>query len=527
MIPGAHPSHGASYQPSGHQHFAQVQTPVGMAWTGMDTAPLTPADPGLQMARPSRPWRMYGRIVALVVLTYFFTQSLASGVIIALEENVFFGAFCIAFSIPFLLGMMMMRRPRVILLERAVPDQNGQIIHPITSHEGSLKTPMPTRMGRHLIRDDSVLDVPTSKASWILFTITVLTVIGLAIMAAIGGSVFLLIYILFAIPAILIGFSIPVMAWWSHSTWRIGLPTRKRDAEAWLMAGMFSATPAIIINSYIFIEIVLLFSPGISYSAMEILIVSVSAPVGEEICKGLAVYFFAKRIRSPKHGFQIGFTVGLGFAIVENLQYIATASIDPASLAFTTLIRGVGSIPGHAFWTSLTGVGLGWYQLNQRTLNLHQRAQSGQQIEAPMELEKEWKIFDQKTGEEIQTVEKEITGGVQVLPSGVQVWTPIQPHQIMPPLLKVPLPKHPILGLILAIFGHAFWNGSSFAIGYWSESQGMGLAAQVILQLIWIVLLVTGVLLLGRGLMASIRDAPDGSNLDHYQAILHSATQVK
>ena len=125
---------------------------------------------------------------------------------------------------------------------------------------------------------------------------------------------------------------------------------------------------------------------------------------------------------------------------------------------------------------------------------------------------------------EIQTVEKEITGAVQVLPSGVQVWTPIQPHQIKQPLLKVPLPKHPILGLILAIFGHAFWNGSSIAIGYWSESRGMGLAAQVILQLGWICLLVAGVLLLGRGLMASIRDAPDGSNLDHYQAILHSAT---
>ncbi|MEE3082676.1 MAG: PrsW family glutamic-type intramembrane protease [Candidatus Thermoplasmatota archaeon] len=495
----------------------------------MDTAPLTPADPGLQMARPSRPWRMYGRIVALVVLTFCFVNALAGGVIVALQYDVFIGAFCIAFSIPFLLGMMMMRRPRVILLERAVPDQNGQIIHPITSHEGSLKTPMPTRMGRHLIRDDSVLDVPTSKASWILFTITVLTVIGLAIMAAIGGSVFFLIYILLAIPAILIGFSIPVMAWWSHSTWRIGLPTRKRDAEAWLMAGMFSAIPAIIINSYIFPQFVLLFSPNISLETMFILMVSVSAPVGEEICKGLAVYFFAKRIRSPKHGFQIGFTVGLGFAIVENLQYISDASIHPASLAFTTLIRGVGSIPGHAFWTSLTGVGLGWYQLNQRTLNLHQRAQSGQHIEAPMEQEKEWKIFDQRTGEEIQTVEKEITGGVQVLPSGVQVWTPIQSHQMKQnlQLIKVPLPKHPILGLILAIFGHAFWNGSSIAIGYWSESQGMGLAAQVILQLIWIVLLVTGVLLLGRGLMASIRDAPDGSNLDHYQAILHSATGHK
>jgi len=493
----------------------------------MQAAPLTPAEPGLQMARPSRPWRMYGRIVALVVLTYFFTQSLASGVIIALEENVFFGAFCIGFSIPFLLGMMMMIRPRVILLERAVPDPNGQVLHPITSHEGSLKTPMPTRMGRHLIRDDSVLDVPTSKASWILFTITVLTVIGLSIMAAIGGSVFLLIYILLAIPAILIGFSIPVMAWWSHSTWRIGLPTRKRDAEAWLMAGMLSALPAIIINSYIFIQIVLLFSPDISEDAMLILLVSISAPVGEEICKGVAVYFFAERIRSPKHGFQIGFTVGLGFAIVENLQYIANASVDPASLAFTTLIRGIGSIPGHAFWTSLTGAGLGWYLFEKRALDLHVRAQSGQRIEAPEEQQQEWKIFDPKTGHEIQTSEKEVTGAVQVLPSGVQVWTPVHPHQIQKPILKIPLPKHPLLGLILAMIGHSFWNGSSIAIGYWAESQGVSLAGQVVLIIGWMIVLVTGVLLIGRGLMASIRDAPDGSNLDNYQAILSTATNTQ
>ena len=89
------------------------------------------------------------------------------------------------------------------------------------------------------------------------------------------------------------------------------------------MAGIFSALPALFINSWIFPEIVYLFAPNISSTGVERLMAVISAPVGEELCKAGAIWFFASKIKSPKHGFQIGFTVGLGFAILENLMYIA------------------------------------------------------------------------------------------------------------------------------------------------------------------------------------------------------------
>ena len=84
------------------------------------------------------------------------------------------------------------------------------------------------------------------------------------------------------------------------------------------MAGIFSALPALFINSWIFPEIVYLFAPNISSTGLGRLMAVISAPVGEELCKAGAIWFFASKIKSPKHGFQIGFTVGLGFAILEN-----------------------------------------------------------------------------------------------------------------------------------------------------------------------------------------------------------------
>ncbi|MDP6906215.1 MAG: PrsW family glutamic-type intramembrane protease [Candidatus Thalassarchaeaceae archaeon] len=501
------------------QQNSQYLPSDGATWVEIQPEPITPSDPNLQMARPSRPWRMYARVVGLVILVFFFEQIVAGAIIEALNGDILFSSVCLAFSIPFLLAMVAMRRPRIILLERAIPDPNGKVLHAITSHEGSLSTPMPTRMGRHLIRDDSILDVPTSKASWILFTCTVLFSIILAILSAIGAYILVLPLL---IPTILIGFSIPVMGWWSHSTHQIGLPTRKRDAEAWLMAGMLSGLPAIVINSSIFPGIIQFITPNISADVLFALTVSISAPVGEEFCKGVAILFFANRIKSPKHGFQIGFTVGLGFAIVENLMYISNASVDPVALGFTTLIRGIGSIPGHAFWTSLTGAGIGWHLMQKRANELHLKARDGQKISTPLSGDKNWKIFNPKTGIEIDSVQPE--PGIQTLSSGVKVWLPPQAIGVKDPLLKIPLPKSPALGLLLAMLGHAFWNGSSIVVDFVALQQGMGEIGRVILQLMWIVFLVIGVLLIGMGLLSSVRDAPDGAAVDSYQQQLAEIT---
>ncbi|MEE3310387.1 MAG: hypothetical protein VX230_02735, partial [Candidatus Thermoplasmatota archaeon] len=67
------------------QPGAPIGIPHGMMLVSPEPAPLTPPPSNLQMARPSRPWRMYGRVVGLVVLLFFFEQIVAGGWIWALE----------------------------------------------------------------------------------------------------------------------------------------------------------------------------------------------------------------------------------------------------------------------------------------------------------------------------------------------------------------------------------------------------------------------------------------------------------
>ena len=133
---------------------------------------------------------------------------------------------------------------------------------------------------------------------------------------------------------------------------------------------------SVINNSLIFPEFVLFlgiesFDP---YSVGELLILAVSAPVGEEIFKALLVLSLYRIIDSPRRGFQVGFSVGLGFAMLENLQYILASLFggEYAAITYgmTTLVRGIGSIPGHAFWTGISGCAIGWY-LSQKN---HQKA---------------------------------------------------------------------------------------------------------------------------------------------------------
>ena len=80
--------------------------------------------------------------------------------------------------------------------------------------------------------------------------------------------------------------------------------------------------PAIVINSFVFPVIAgILGFDTENQELMLSLTAVISAPIGE-IGKALAVAVFVHQMNSGKRGFQIGFTVGLGFALIENLQYI-------------------------------------------------------------------------------------------------------------------------------------------------------------------------------------------------------------
>ena len=503
--------------------MGMAQQPIATTMVLQEAVPLSPAPSNLQIARPSKPWQMYGRIVGLVSILAFFEMSFFYGWDAALVGDIGFSVLCFVLAIPALLAVVAIRRPRAVLLERAVPDSTGAQLHVITTENGSLQTPMPTRFDRHLIRDDSILDVPSTIASWLVFASTIIASIGLWTLWYLGDIVvaYLAVILLFVV-IVPIGFSIPVMAWWSHSTKRIGLPTRRRDAENWLMAGILSAIPALFINSIFFPELVLLIIPEISAEGLNNLGAVISAPVGEEICKGLAILFFASKIKSPKHGFQIGFTVGLGFAILENLLYVLSGLGNPIII----FIRGIGSIPGHAVWTGLTGGAIGWTLMQKRANELHQAARAGVKIKPPERESAQWKLVDKKTGEMIETPGQEIQSGVSVGPSGVEIWKPAQQVIQKTPLLKIPLPKNVVLALCLAIFGHASWNGTLTIFAMIAESTEMSLMVEVVMTIFIMFMMVLGVLVIGTALLHSVRSAPDGTEVDDYQSKLASITAV-
>ena len=240
--------------------------------------------------------------------------------------------------------LILLHRPKIVHVRLATPDSSGRNHHPLPEG-GSLKTPQRTIFQRFVIPDDSVIDMPPLGQVWGAFVgtlvIGVMLSIPLILSFASGDEDLLgVVYLLSFFPVLLLSiaaFSIPVFAWWATSSKIIGLPTKRRDAEAWMIAGMASALPALIVNSFIF---PLILPGGISYDDQMALTAAISAPIGEEIFKLLAVCLFLPAIRNAKKGFQVGFTVGLGFALIENLVYILGSAFGGApSLTLTALMR--------------------------------------------------------------------------------------------------------------------------------------------------------------------------------------------
>lgn len=90
----------------------------------------------------------------------------------------------------------------------------------------------------------------------------------------------------------------------------------------------------------------------------------VSAPIGEELLKGLAVLWTFRHRREHLHGVLDGVVyalfVGLGFAVVENVQHYAAAAQESAgTLAAVVVLRGVMTPFLHPFFTICTGIAIG------------------------------------------------------------------------------------------------------------------------------------------------------------------------
>jgi len=64
------------------------------------------------------------------------------------------------------------------------------------------------------------------------------------------------------------------------------------------------------------------------------------------------------------------------------------------------------------------------------------------------------------------------------------------------------LPTTPLMGIAIAILGHALWNGSSWAVGVIGAE--LDLLSQVMMTLIWIAFLILALWQISRRILASV-----------------------
>ena len=441
--------------------------------------PLSPTPAGFALWHPSSPWKTVRSMLGLVLLLSFITQftallfssildSNSNGIIGPSDPEMAFGSsICLT---PFLILLIYIRRPKLLQLVKAEPSIEGRTQH-ILDHNTVVTSPMPTTIKHHIVNDSTPLEMPKPSHLWALFFCgVILAALSLILSTIIIGDLLLLslVVICIVIPAWMIGFSTPVFAWWSASTRFFGLRLTRREGEAMLIAGMLSALPAIVINSTLFpISINILGVDDPMNSNLGIFLsYAVSAPFGEELSKALAVLMLYSYIDSAKKGFYVGTTVGLGFALIENLIYIMSSLIgaDGFTFAFTSIIRGIGSVPGHAMWTGISGYGIGYYLHKRRGFPDENRDTS-------------WVLYDENT-RQVVSHSNETKAEIADLPNWWlrhvgRGWS---------------LPKSPQFCIALAICGHSFWNGSLFLVDYLFENSHPVIF--VLVMLVWLAFLI-------------------------------------
>lgn len=494
---------------------------------------LSSAPEDFQLSRVGKPFRRYFSLVGNSLLMIFLVQAFSSQLFGILDREPLFIIGCSFITIPCLFLLFYFHRPKLVEVRLVTPYENGTYAHPIPEG-GSIQTKMNSKMIRFLVRDDSIIDTPPSFKIWFVFVLCLLISFTIAILELMGGDFGLILSILMALPMILILFSIPVYAWWASSTSWIGVPTRLRDAEAWLIAGMAAGIPAIMINSWLTPTLV---PESWSLNTLDFITYTISAPVGEEIFKFLAILCFISTIKGPKSGFQVGFTVGLGFAITENFTYLVSSYGGGGfvGLLITSLIRGIGSIPGHAVWTSFSGAALGWWMLeskNKAKVNLfiHKFTSKSmnliESIGIDIDMDGDSSGYDgpeYTMYQAIQDVETSFSSpnwsispdkvniiSTSLIPNKINIngdfivkKTADSSETISLPKLKIIPPKSLFLGILIAILGHSFWNGSGVIIsnlGYslgFSENMVIGISLLWILFMLIIVLFVSFLLMRG------------------------------
>ena len=129
---------------------------------------LTSAPKDFHLSRVSRPFRRYFSLVTNSLIMVFLVQAFSAQLIGVLNAQPLYVIGCSFVTFPCIGFLIYLHRPKLIEVRLLTSDENGIFAHPIPEG-GSILTPIPTKMNRFLVRDDSVIDTPPSFWIWIIF----------------------------------------------------------------------------------------------------------------------------------------------------------------------------------------------------------------------------------------------------------------------------------------------------------------------------------------------------------------------
>lgn len=143
--------------------------------------------------------------------------------------------------------------------------------------------------------------------------------------------------------------------------WLVDRLDRKRPEPPRLrrlvtFVGMLSVIPAIILEVVVSNAAAPMVAPDFTYQGATFKSFVIAAGI-EEACKIVVVYWIVWRrpeFDERLDGIVYACRAGLGFALVENILYLASAATLGAQLEMW-ILRAVLSVPGHALWTGMIG----------------------------------------------------------------------------------------------------------------------------------------------------------------------------
>ena len=174
--------------------------------------------------------------------------------------------------------------------------------------------------------------------------------------------------------AFVVAFSFPGLIWVSYIYSRTMVsPEPQRLVLIALAWGMFSTLPASLLNDLgaRLLEVDQNALMGNSnFGRPELMLVSVVAPIVEELLKPIGLLFVMKRLRTPYEGVLYGVACGMGFAIIENMLYELYILIWHGSGAWTinAFVRGIGSTVLHAVGPAAVGFAVAYANQMEKSM---------------------------------------------------------------------------------------------------------------------------------------------------------------